>query len=222
MNDKPLIEYYRKNFARHGVSEESLGWTKGKQEIRFHQLTRYFFLSGCSLIDIGCGFGDLISYLDKRGISPKAYVGYDLVKEFLDVASRKHAGQSVSFFEQNYLDVSSVKADYIVGSGLFGRRLSDSEQDNYDYFRKILAKAFSEASEGVAFDFLSDRVQFRRSQNDFHASPVIVLSIAYEFTNNLIIDNSAMPFEFSVILFKNDKFSPEKTVFDRFLTSWSL
>jgi hypothetical protein len=221
MNEKRLQEYYRRNYEKHGVSERSLGWTKGKQFIRFHQLTRHFRLHNSTIIDVGCGFADFVQFALNNGIHFKTYHGVDLMQEFLNIARNRYSGEDFVFTQGNYLDLTGLSSDYVIGSGLFGHRLFEDEEDNYNYIRSVFRKSLIEAKEAISFDFLSDKVQFRTSEQDFHASPNRVVSIGYELTNALVLDNSAMPFEFSITLFKNDQFSKDKTVFDRFLQNWS-
>ena len=50
-----IIDSYRRLLAAHGYSHKALGWDKGKQFLRFHQITSSWNLSGASLLDVGCG-----------------------------------------------------------------------------------------------------------------------------------------------------------------------
>ena len=55
--------YYLNLFNKYGESPKSLGWSKGKQFLRYDQLTRDCTLKNSSFLDVGCGFGDFASYL---------------------------------------------------------------------------------------------------------------------------------------------------------------
>ena len=63
-----LNKYYEKLYKKYGYSPKSLGWEKGKQFLRFHQLTCDFELKNASILDVGCGFGDFIKYLNLNKI----------------------------------------------------------------------------------------------------------------------------------------------------------
>lgn len=217
--DQRLLSYYQQNFAKYGVHERSLGWTKGKQNLRFFQLTRHFDLANAEVIDIGSGFGDFNHYLVKQNISVAQYVGIDVVPEFIDVAKTRWPQVNRRFVLGNYLALEKLQADYIFASGIFGLRVADADDEQYGYVRAVVAKAFAEARRGVSFDFISDKVDFRSGTTDFHASPARILSIAYEFSKNVMLDNTAMPFEFSVTIFKDDSFLPATTVFNRTLAA---
>lgn len=217
MSDKKLKDYYQNNFAKHGVHENSLGWTKGKQNIRFSQLTRHFQLNGKSLIDIGCGFGDIHTFFKLNDIHLNSYLGFDVVPEFIKVAQEKWPTKQNQFILGNYLEQKNLQADYIVASGIFGHRLFATDKEQYAYMEQVFSKAISEAKTAIAFDFMSDKTDFKSGESDFHTSPSIALDIAYKFSRNIILDNSAMPFEFALTIFKDQNFAKEKTVFDKFL-----
>ena len=51
------ITRYTERFDKYGYSPKTLGWDKGKQNIRFDILISQFDLLNKSILDIGCGFG---------------------------------------------------------------------------------------------------------------------------------------------------------------------
>ena len=62
-------EIYKDLFKQYGAKDErSLGWSKNKQNYRFERCLRFLKPKcGESLLDIGCGFGDLYRYLQSNG-----------------------------------------------------------------------------------------------------------------------------------------------------------
>src|SRR3989339_2012946 len=71
MNDKDkavFIRRYRARYQQHGYSPVSLGWGKGgRQHLRFSVLAGIGIGKEDSVLDIGCGFGDLFGYLKSTG-----------------------------------------------------------------------------------------------------------------------------------------------------------
>jgi SAM-dependent methyltransferase len=208
-----LTKLYSDRYKDHGYDPKTLGWFKGKQELRFSILTSQVDLEGQSILDIGCGFGDL-NYFLKRRLRSYVYHGIDLVDELVDEGRRRHPEAWVKFSCGDFLAEAPRMFDYIVGSGIFNYRLS--EEDNYDYIERTLRKAMDECGTGVAFDFLSDRVDFQKYGFTFHSNPPKVLEIAYRLSKNVILRNDYAPFEFSLFIFKDDSFDAENTVFNRF------
>ena len=55
-------ESYQKTFKKYGAHPKALRWTlKKAAEIRYSELVADLDFEGKSILDIGCGFGDIIS-----------------------------------------------------------------------------------------------------------------------------------------------------------------
>ena len=96
----------------------------------------------------------------------------------------------------------------------FNYRLEN--QDNYEFVDSTIKKALEICNEGLAFDFLSNKVDYTYQEN-FYYSPETILSIAYKYSRNVIIRNDYMPFEFALFIFKDDSFDIKNTIFRRYL-----
>jgi SAM-dependent methyltransferase len=209
---KDLEGIYRNRLQDHGTSPVTLGWTKGKQNIRFDVLLDRLPCENRSFLDVGCGFGDLNTALRVR-CGTYRYLGVDMMAEFVAEGKRKYGNDEVAFQVGSFLsDTFDRTFDYVIGCGIFAYQLN--EIDNYDYIAQILAKMWSLCTEAVAVDFLSDRVTFRRDRT-FYANPGRVLDMAFSLTRNVRLQHDYMPFEFSLTLFKDDSFDNSDTVFRR-------
>ncbi len=206
-------EYYSENYKKYGVSPKSLGWLRGKQDIRFYELTKRFELNkNFSILDIGCGFGDINRFLASNNIEDYSYLGIDIMQEFIDVATDSFKEDSNKVFLcEDFRNVSINESfDYIIGSGIFNVNLQN--EDNYDMVSEIMSKAIRLCNQNgaVSFDFQSDKVDYKaESEYAFYYSPEKVLKIAYDLTRRVILDNTFFPFEFSITLFCNDSFSDD-------------
>lgn len=216
-----LINYYQGLFQNYGKDERSLGWTKHKQNIRFRELMKHVFMkkrpgTRTTLLDLGCGFGDLNLFLEKEGYDDVDYYGLDFVPDFVQIAKDLNKHIEDHFYCGDFTDfaLSSARTwDWIVESGFFGYQLLCNTGDAcYEYIRDVMAKSLSICNIGICFDFLSDKVEYRTSQLDFHAQPERILELAYGFSRNVMLDNSVMPFEFNITIWKDDTFS-NQTVF---------
>lgn len=208
-----IIELYKKRYNFFGYSPKSLLWDKGKQEVRFDILTSLYNFDGKSVLDIGCGFGDLNKILHQK-CKRYEYVGIDLVADFINKAKELYLAPGINFLEGEFLDYKfEKKFDYIIASGIFNYKMECV--DNYFYIESIMKKAIDISIDGVAFDFLSDKVDFRYDYT-FHSSPEKILNLAYKFSRNIILRNDYMPFEFAIFIFKDDSFAKEDTLFHRY------
>jgi SAM-dependent methyltransferase len=212
-NDKSeIINRYTERYKEFGYNPKSLGWDKGKQEIRFDILTSNYDFSEKTVLDLGCGFGDLSEYIGRR-FNNANYIGIDIVPVLIEEANERFGNSTRKFLLHDVMGYNpEEKIDYVIASGIFNNKL---HSNNYTFIEKSINKYFRLVIEGLALNFLSDKVDYKKEMN-FYANPGKVLSIAYKYSRNIIIRNDYMPFEFSLFIFKDDSFMKEDTVFTRY------
>jgi SAM-dependent methyltransferase len=209
-----VIERYSQRFAEHGYSPKTLGWDKGKQDIRFAVLTSQYDFRGKSVLDIGCGFGDLNRTLQKSCGTEYRYHGVDLVPVLIEHARTLYRESHIRFSCADILsDDIGGDYDYAIASGIFNFKLRDVA--NYDFIQAVIIKALSLCRDGLAFDFLSDKVDYQH-EHTFHSSPERILALAYQQSRNVVLRNDYMPFEFSLHINKDGSFDREDTVFHHY------
>ena len=213
-NDKAkLLDRCASNYAKFGYSHHSLDWNKGKQDIRFYMLLTDVQPEGKTVIDVGCGFGDLLPFWRKKG--GESYLGVDIAPEFINEAKILHANVSDSSFILADFSDDDFKheADFVVASGTFNYRFDHT--DNYQFIEGCLKKGFSLCKEAVIFNFLSDKVDWKYD-NAWYSNPSFILDMCYGLSRNVILRNDYMPFEYTVAVFKDDSFEKSDTLFTRF------
>jgi SAM-dependent methyltransferase len=211
-----IIERYSRRFAEYGYSSKTLGWDKGKQDLRFSILTSQYDFRNKQILDIGCGFGDLNHTLRTCYGDEYTYHGVDLVPALIEKARDLYGSKNVKFSCADILgETVTGEYDYAISSGIFNHKMLDVA--NYDFIESVIAKALALCRDGLAVDFLSDKVDWRHAHT-FHASPEKVLAIAFKFSRNVILRNDYMPFEFSLFINKDDSFSKDDTVFNLYKT----
>lgn len=207
-----IVHDYSSRYHRYGYSPKTLGWDKGKQDIRFSILTAPFYEEGKKILDIGCGFGDLNNYLSKKEYRYE-YCGIDIVENLIAEAKTRHPEQTFildDFLEHEFQDTF----DFAVASGIFNHKFL-GEMNNYEFIEKCIDKAIGLVNEGIAFDFLSDKVDYTY-EHTFHSSPSVILDMAYQHSRNVVLRNDYMPFEFSLFIFKDDAFDKSDTLFRKY------
>jgi len=144
------------------------------QERRFQILLEMSNLdSGQSLLDVGCGFGDLAAWLAHQGRSVD-YTGIDISPELLDEGRRQYPG--LRLIETDLLDFDPPPGsyDWVWLSGTLNRNL----EDNGRYARSVIARMFSVCRKGIAFNLLDARDEWNRSRWDlqgFHPEDIRLL-----------------------------------------------
>jgi SAM-dependent methyltransferase len=204
---------YTARFKQYGYSPKTLGWDKGKQDIRFEILTSQIDLTGKHILDIGCGFGDLNRTLSKK-FGVYQYTGIDIVEDLVEKGKNLFKEDNIVFITDDYLKhcFSSI-FHYGIASGIFNFKIE--KNNNYLFIEEVIKKTLSICNDGLAFDFLSNKVDYEYDHT-FHSAPEIILEIAYKYSRNIVLRNDYMPFEFSLFIFKDDSYKKETTVFNRF------
>ena len=72
--DEIVKDFFNKLVEKHGYSPKSLAYSGEKsQKIKFNIVTEVGIEDNCSVLDVGCGFGDYFNYLKQRGIKNIKY-----------------------------------------------------------------------------------------------------------------------------------------------------
>lgn len=154
------------------------GWDKKDKWENFTILTKITKLTrtslqGSTILDVGCGTGDMVQFLSDKGI--KEYVGVDIFTPAIQKASRKFSGYT--FIAGDFLKLSfRKKFDFVFCSGALTTPL---EIDNYEIIIPWILKMWKIAKKGVAFNFLIDNKACKDTL--FLYNPKRVIEICKEY-----------------------------------------
>lgn len=206
------IERYKTRLHQHGYDPKSLGWgEKDRAGLRFEILLSLWDFTGATVLDFGCGFGDLNQYAGKTGRAFGRYIGVDINPDFIAMAKERNPGATFFCGDIFELDPGDLACDYVLTSGVFNHKYAD----NYGFVLQCLEKFNSLTSKGFSSNFLSDKVAYELEYT-FHSNPGRILEMAYAFSNNVVLRNDYMPFEFTVFVNKASGIDPQFTVYEEF------
>jgi SAM-dependent methyltransferase len=204
---------YEARYREFGYDPRTLGWHKGRQGVRFAAALNAVGTSFASLLDVGCGFGDLFGYLSDRGWRGD-YLGLDICPELLEEGRKRYGPRGARF---ECVDLSSetlaFTADVAVGIGIFNHRLKG---DNLEFIAQTLHAMWAHSTQAVVIDFLSTTAD-RPKPDLFHADSDVILRMALGYSKRVRLDHSYMPFEFLVAMWHDDSFSTACPVFAPYL-----
>ncbi len=191
-----ILHRYAARIAKHGASFEALNsGTPERRAIRFGVLADVGIASGDSVLDLGCGLGDLWPFLQER-VPDVHYTGFDINQTLIDAARERHP--DVEFKVHDILEEQGPMFDWVVSTSCFNLKLADG--DNYDLAESVLGAAFRHARRGVAVDFLTSYVDFPSAEG-FHYEPERMIRIAKRLTRRVAIRHDYPLFEFAVYLY---------------------
>ena len=205
-----VIERYNKRLEQFGYSPKTLGWPKGRQNLRFYILLNHWDINGKDILDFGCGFGDMYGYLKEKNYKAN-YFGIDINKNLISEGRKKYpeaALEPIDVFSEGFYG----NYDYIYSSGTHNTKISD----NWKFVEKTFELFNGHAKLGFALNFLSDKVDFKE-EGAFYYNPSRMLDIAYKYSNRIVLRNDYMPFEFTVFVDKRKDFDKDLVIYPEFI-----
>ena len=158
----------RGRVSENGDQYRAVGWvTEHLQTIRFEVMSAVGDIRGASILDVGCGVGHYLDWLNANGFVGD-YIGLEVQEPMVEIARKNHPKESfprASFEFGDFLNnPAEYEADYVVASGIFP--LADLE-----LLRLTVEAMFDRARIGVAFNCLSAFTP-RREPDHFHRQRV--------------------------------------------------
>lgn len=193
---------YNQRLAEYGYDPKSLGWMKGRQPVRFEALTRFVDLSNInSVLDVGCGFGDLSAYLKGRGFQGD-YVGIDFIEGLIQVGREVHPG--VDLRTCTLADFAKEKSfDLVVSCGIFNAP-HETDSKTMSHIEATLGDMLRLSNVAVAADFISSYVD-RRDEGVQYTQPEEVFRIGKGLSKRVTLAHDYLPFEFAVCIYRDDR-----------------
>lgn len=106
-----IIDRYNERFIKFGYSPKALGWDKGLQGLRYHILLSHWPLQNKTILDFGCGFGDMFEYCCRHDYRVN-YEGININENLLAEGARRHPGTQLSKRDA-FVEGLARKYDYI-------------------------------------------------------------------------------------------------------------
>ncbi|WP_424357081.1 class I SAM-dependent methyltransferase [Methanocella sp. MCL-LM] len=200
-----LSNYYGSKLEQFGHDTRSLGWIPGGRKARFTALSEIGDLDGCSILDVGCGFGDLYGFLVNKGLKID-YTGIDIHPQFVEIARKAYP--EARFFAGDFDDgLLQEEYDWAFAAGIFTIKISDNEA----FAKGMLQKMLKVSRRGVAADFLLPTY----SEQDAYWRPVPedMLKFCRTLSRRVALRCDYMSDEYCVYLYKNDQ-ADERNVFE--------
>jgi SAM-dependent methyltransferase len=164
--------YYTAKVTEHGAVPLGVDWScQATQWLRFVQLMKICrFDNPFSLNDLGCGYGELATFLRQR--YPEAsvdYLGTDLSVAMVRRARRRHRGDRSTRFAVGR--TCGREADYSVASGLMNVQLGFSIPLWEGFVRNILLDMHRNSLRGFAVNFCASRRPDLRPEELYCSEP---------------------------------------------------
>lgn len=202
-----LHHYYDSKLKTYGHDTRSLGWIPGARDVRFGALTSIGDLQNSSVLDVGCGFGDLYGYLARRGIKVD-YTGVDINPDFIKIA--REAYPDARFITADFeADDIGQEFDWTFAAGIFTIKISDNRR----FIGNTLNKMFQVCNKGLAADLLSPSAL--GNDTYWQCPPEEALKFCRGLSRRVVLRADYMSNEFCVYIYKDDM-ADERNVYEGF------
>jgi ubiquinone/menaquinone biosynthesis C-methylase UbiE len=174
---------------------EILDWEDQESQFcRFEVLARRIDISGKSLLDLGCGVGDLCSYLQQRGIEA-SYTGVDILeKMILEARRRCPPGRFIQADLLRENPFGDERFQIAFCSGIFNLETGNNEKLLDDYLKRLQELT----TETVVINLLS--IVSRDQQDRYHYfDPESVLKRAGGLYPRVEIESGYLSNDFTLI-----------------------
>ncbi len=181
--------FYKDRLKQYGDSTLALGWgNKKSQEVRFKVLSEIGEVDGKSILDVGCGTGDLYNYLKDRRIK---YTGTDITPEFINIAKEK-------YHFARFLDrIPDEIFDYVFESGIFN--LPDENWD--EMMVDTLMDMWEHCRLGMAVNFLSSYA-INKTAGIKYTDPLEILKFIPLLTPKFILRHDYKENDFTIYCYR--------------------
>ncbi|MGR5212803.1 class I SAM-dependent methyltransferase [Vibrio rotiferianus] len=150
--DKLRISHYHHKREKQFDGEHSqiLGWQDLDSQIsRFEALCGDFCFDNHSVLDVGCGYGDLLAYLESTERFPSFYTGVDLKRSFVSAARKREFLTNCTFLKGDFSKMILKKSDFVFASGSLNYQTS-----NANHTVEMIRKMYDLANVACVFNLL--------------------------------------------------------------------
>jgi dTDP-4-amino-4,6-dideoxygalactose transaminase len=166
--DNILLRFFDRRLAERGDTPEGAYWPN-----QHDRLTRFDVMldvircppgTPTVLCDLGCGTGELLGHIRRRGLRDITYIGIDRSTAALDLARAKFPDATFIALDVNAPDavLEPIACDYLVANGLFTAKFDLSQQQMWEFLIATIGRVWPQVRRGLAFNVMSKVVDWER------------------------------------------------------------
>ena len=180
----------------------------GKQiykDLRYEKLGALIELDeSCSVYDVGFGLGHFYEFLKAR--YPKKdiqYSGSEITPAFVEYCLKTYPECDFHLYDLANAPLPD-RYDYLIFGGTFYHLAGTSTIEFGDYVRSLLTNGFLSAERGIAFNLITEYVDYRYDDLFYGKLSEIIDFVAKDLSRFFMIDHASPLFEYTVRVYRED------------------
>jgi trans-aconitate methyltransferase len=196
LNYEHLTEDYDKSLGQFGPGPKALlWWDYRSMAIRFRELVKNVPVEEKTIMDAGCGLGDLLPYLYAKSVNFR-YTGYDKKPEFIEEAKRRYEGHEFKIGDP--LNHRLGLYDVVVSSGV----MNGNVKNWMDKRKKMIANLFDQTGEVLAFNMAGGHTPPPNDSLIAYADASETLEFCKTLTKHVKLNTDYLHNDFTIVMYK--------------------
>jgi trans-aconitate methyltransferase len=191
-----LNEDYDDAFKSYGPGPKALlWWDYRSMAIRFRELVKEVDIANKSVLDAGCGMGDLLPYLYAKAPDFR-YLGVDKSEKFIDIAKKRYEGHQ--FKVGDPFKHPEGMFDVVFSSGVMNGNV-----DGWLARRKKMIKSlWDQTGEVLAFNMAGGLKPIRHDSLIAYADAQVILDYCKTMSRRAVLKSDYLEKDFTIVMYK--------------------
>jgi SAM-dependent methyltransferase len=193
-----LTEDYEKSLKEYGESPKALlWWDYRSMAIRFRELIKDVPLDGKSVLDAGCGMGDLLPFLYSKSTSFR-YLGVDKNRGFVEIAKKRYEGHDFRVGDPFAKKIGDF--DVIISSGV----MNGNHKDWLEQRKKMITALYSQTKQVLAFNMAGGLKPIPNDSLIAYADAHEIFEFCKTLSPRVILNTKYLQKDFTIVMFKKN------------------
>jgi SAM-dependent methyltransferase len=190
-------DIYQRGLKKYGESPEALHWFDYRSmAIRFKHLVRDIDIADRTVLDAGCGMGDLIPFLYTRA-DRFDYLGVDINPGFIEIAKRRYRGHKFAVGDP-FSGKFDQKFDLIFSSGVMNIKVKNWPKRRLEMIKNL----FELTEEALIFNMAGGYGPMPVDDLIGYADAGKVVDFCAKLTTKIEVRADYLPVDFTVVMYK--------------------
>lgn len=195
-NSSEIRENYEQSLTHYGPGPKALlWWDYRSMAIRFRELVKDIPVEGKSILDAGCGMGDVLPFLFAKSDNFN-YLGIDKTNGFIDIAKKRYEGQRFQVGDPFKHPIGMF--DVVISSGVMNGNIKNWQAKR----KKMITSLFDQTGEVLAFNMAGGLKPIKDDSLIAYADAQEIFEFCKTLSKRVILRTHYLEKDFTIVLFK--------------------